>query len=976
MDALDFAARLLATPAAEQEQVLAEASTQLQAVDWCLAVAEQLKADVELRLRNDVDACQEAVETLARFAAATPTSAENGLAALARGNLLFVGLGDYLAAVEQYDQALAIYQQRADEGQQARVLISKVGALVNLGRYDEAATASEWAEAILRQTGEMERLGTLLLNLSIGLYQRQGDDVNALRLLDEATEVFASHVSAEHPSLGLIKQSSVAPLRHLGRFDESLNTAISAENELTTRGFAAEAVRARQNRALTLHLLGRNNEALQLLDEAIAFWEADGRQRDAITAELFRSDILLMLQRYPDVVETSERTQQAFSQREMPLELAQSLINQARAQTALGQFDRGLATVEAAQQLLSQYPDALVEQLIQLQQAEILLAQGNPADAAAKAMAAAAALEQAGKPLPQCMAHLLATEAHLALQAANDAEYQLSILFGMLQTVPLPTIEYRAYGLQGDWQRQTGHPRRAAASYAQALDLAERLKGYLMVEHRALFAETLNHLYEKAINVSIELEQFEEALAYAERAKSRALLDLISQRIDVRLEARSAADAELVAELTRLRAERDRLYRQLGSNEQLRRSHRYQFAPEMDNLREKIMAHEQEITTLWHRLLVRNADYTRDVTLWQVHSEPVQSYLPPYTLLLEYFMVEGRFILFGVTADAVQVIEITESAQQIQRWVELFRMNCQRVVPNQARTSLLEALQTQAQGFLQALYDSLVKPAEQLFEGIKRLVIVPHGILHYLPFHALFDGEQYLLDSYVISTIPNASLLRFMQADEATAASGPIETVSFGFSAENALPFTVQEAQDVADIMQGTAFIDDEVTLDHLQQAANADIIHLATHGEFNPDNPLFSGLTMADGQLVTLDVFNLSLNASLVTLSACQTGLSVVSKGNELFGLMRGFLSAGARSLVLTHWAVEDESTARFMHHFYRLLQQGVSKGDALRQTQQQFINQPPNPAYAHPYYWATFSLVGESGMIVPNLSDRPRRM
>jgi len=150
---------------------------------------------------------------------------------------------------------------------------------------------------------------------------------------------------------------------------------------------------------------------------------------------------------------------------------------------------------------------------------------------------------------------------------------------------------------------------------------------------------------------------------------------------------------------------------------------------------------------------------------------------------------------------------------------------------------------------------------------------------------------------------------------------------------------------------------------------ADSRILHLAAHGDFRPDNPLFSGLAVADGWLTTLDIFNLRLAASLVTLSACQTGRSVVGGGDELLGLMRAFLSAGTASLALSFWAVEDRSTARLMETFYEKMAEGYSKGAALRYAQLQFTQQQSDmdqdaaAAYAHPYFWAPFFLVGDAG-------------
>jgi CHAT domain-containing protein len=142
--------------------------------------------------------------------------------------------------------------------------------------------------------------------------------------------------------------------------------------------------------------------------------------------------------------------------------------------------------------------------------------------------------------------------------------------------------------------------------------------------------------------------------------------------------------------------------------------------------------------------------------------------------------------------------------------------------------------------------------------------------------------------------------------------------------------------------------------------------VHLATHGDFRADNPLFSGLVLADGWLTTLDVFNLRLKASLVTLSACQTGRTVVGGGDELLGLMRAFLSAGASALVLSQWAVEDRCTAQLMQAFYHKLESGWTKGAALRYAQLQFIRPgetSDGDVYRHPYFWAPFFLVGNPG-------------
>jgi CHAT domain-containing protein len=116
---------------------------------------------------------------------------------------------------------------------------------------------------------------------------------------------------------------------------------------------------------------------------------------------------------------------------------------------------------------------------------------------------------------------------------------------------------------------------------------------------------------------------------------------------------------------------------------------------------------------------------------------------------------------------------------------------------------------------------------------------------------------------------------------------------------------------------------------------------------------------------LSTLDVFELPLQASLVTLSACETGRHVVGGGDEILGLTRAFLAAGAASLLISHWAVEDVSTRLLMRRFYDLLAGGARKDDSLRDAQRWFVTGDEHPFYAHPYFWAPFYLLGAAGAL-----------
>jgi CHAT domain-containing protein len=145
------------------------------------------------------------------------------------------------------------------------------------------------------------------------------------------------------------------------------------------------------------------------------------------------------------------------------------------------------------------------------------------------------------------------------------------------------------------------------------------------------------------------------------------------------------------------------------------------------------------------------------------------------------------------------------------------------------------------------------------------------------------------------------------------------------------------------------------------RESRHARLIHIAAHGVFRPDAPLFSSIELADGPLTTADIFNLNLHTDLVTLSACETGRSVVGGGDELAGLMRAFLYAGAAGLLVSQWRVEDSSTAALMTDFYRAVAAGATGPAALRAAQAGFLTGAmPQNGYSHPFYWAGFQFIG----------------
>jgi CHAT domain-containing protein len=234
-----------------------------------------------------------------------------------------------------------------------------------------------------------------------------------------------------------------------------------------------------------------------------------------------------------------------------------------------------------------------------------------------------------------------------------------------------------------------------------------------------------------------------------------------------------------------------------------------------------------------------------------------------------------------------------------------------------------------------------------------KLVIVPHGLLHQIPFHALFDGEAYLLERFEISYAPSARVYSLCQ-EKAQRRSGNALVMSV---ADPLIPSVEKEARAIARQLPGAEVLGDErATTNALRSASSGrPIVHLACHGLFRADNPMFSSLKLHDGWLTAADAMQLDLTGALVTLSACESGRNEVFVGDEPIGLTRAFLGIGASSLVVSLWLVQDEATASLMGRFYEQLRGNARPAEALRSAQLAVKDR-----YSHPYYWAPFIFVG----------------
>jgi hypothetical protein len=335
---------------------------------------------------------------------------------------------------------------------------------------------------------------------------------------------------------------------------------------------------------------------------------------------------------------------------------------------------------------------------------------------------------------------------------------------------------------------------------------------------------------------------------------------------------------------------------------------------------------------------------------------------PAGVALVEFYAVGRELLAFVITGDGLRLRRVT-TLDEVATLAERlnFQIGKMALGSDYVRANL-DKLRAGIERPLQQLYRAVVAPLEEDLRGYERLVIVPHGPLHGLPFHAFHDGTGYLAERFSIGYAPSGGVYR-----ACVERARPLGDRALVVGIEDAgLPWVAREIEAVGSAWPDAAILSGRAATGRALQrrAGSFDALHLATHGVFRADNPAFSSLKLHDAWLTVNDLAELARGAQLVTLSACETGVSGLSGGDEVVGLTRGILAAGCSTVVASLWTVSDESTAHLMERFYAYLRGWAEPAEALRLAMLELRS-----GYDHPYYWAAFAVVG-GGLGQP---DRP---
>ena len=912
---------------------------------------QQLNEVVRAKLRSDTRHAAALAESAIAIARKLRNQQALGRALRSKANALMI-VGENQKALEFHAQALQVFRKIGNEEEEARTLIPSIQPLILLGQYDKAFETAQKAESILQRLGDQQRLAHVQINVG-NIYHRQDRFEEGLACYERAYEALLPFRDSE--GLAVAMYNMAVCLITLNDFPRALASYQRAREMCVQHGMTLLVTQSDYNIAYLYYLRGEYGRAIGMLRDTR---EECRKNNDAYVMALCYldvSEIYLELNLSSEAMEAAHEGYLRFQKLGMGYEEAKCQANEAMALSQLGKPVRSLELFAEARPKFVKENNLVWPYLIDLYQAVVLFNEGRLFEARRLCARAADFFDTSFLPGKAVLCHLLLARLSMRTGDRAAAKAECARALERLASLEAPVLRYQAEFLMGQIQQSSDDASHAYDSYQRARSALEALRSSLHGEElKIAFMKNRLEVYECLVELCISENQkgnsAEEAFGYMELAKSRSLAESLVQHGHV-LPAADAGQSGLVRRVREMREELNWYYRRIEL-EQLRSENT---SPQrIEKLQKEALERENELLRALRDLPAAQPGVSAPSGSAIASLKEVRECLPPETALIEYFTIKDQFVAAVVSPDGLEIVPVTP----VSRVVNLLRMLHLQI--SKFRLGA-EYVQTFEKPLLDAMQAHLGQLHEEVFAAVrgqlraKHIVVVPHGILHYLPFHALHDGAGYLIDSFTLSYAPSASIFVLCQRKASLASGG---SLVLGIPDSRA-PLILDEVQSVAAILPDSElFVGTEANQERLRQTgAQSRLIHIATHGSFRQDNPMFSGIRLGDAYLNLYDLYQLKLEAELVTLSGCATGMNVVSPGDELLGLIRGLLFAGAQSLLLTLWDVHDRSTAELMTAFYRRLNDGEAKTVALQGAMRELRSR-----YAHPYYWAPFTLIGKT--------------
>jgi len=838
-------------------------------------------------------------------------------------------------------EARALAQQAGDAVEAARADVASLHALTKLGRTDEAIVRGGGARDALVAAGRADLAARAELNIA-NVHKVRGEHEPSMRALERA---LAGVPAADRVARGTILNTLGEAFVQLDRFDDAQRAFDEAEALLAGLGLAQAIVAG--NKADLLARQGRLGESIRAFAHAAAMAApiASGHHARLLIDE---AEALAVLGAHREAQASIDAALLSAREKGLKAEVARALLVRARMRAAANAHADADVDADGALAIATEMSDARTARIAALVRGETALRAGDPA----RAKAFATRARQGASALEEAQADALAAAATLQAGDAQAAHAEAVRATAAARRLGVRTVEIDCIAVQAACERALGNVDGAVAQLARAVELAEETRGALVAErHRAAFASKRLWVYEE---LALELlarndrASLEQAFAAVERARSRLLLDAMLRAVE-----RSPSDAAGARpEIAELRAKLSALHARglqdgLGGPDS--KGERRGIPPQLlSEMRET----EQAIDSLVARLQSGDAPAAGLGSLFArpLGIDAIAARLEPTDALVAYFQAGDEVLAFSYFEGELACARAIASAEDVADLVDklLFQLRAGVRAESAAKPSVaLEAL-------ARALHARVMAPVLESHPAIAtratRLVLVPFGALHALPFALLDNGREKLIEKFELHLAPSASIA-CMPASERLRGEALVVGV-----ADADAPLIDEEVGAIAARHGARVIAGGDASIAAFRTAARrARVVHLACHGRFVPSLPSASGVRLADGWMPLRDIVELGLDADLVFLSGCETGRHAVDIGDELAGIARAFLAGGARRLVTTLWSVRDAAAIEVATRFHEGFSRGLRPSAALRAAMLASLRNR-----VHPSWWAPFVTTG----------------
>jgi CHAT domain-containing protein/predicted negative regulator of RcsB-dependent stress response len=913
-------------------------------------VVNQLADLVLERIRVDTREALHLAEAAVLIGRGLRRKEDIALGLRAKANALYA-CGDNRAAVEHHEQAFEIYESLGNWREAARTLSSSIQPLILLGEYDKAFKAVDRARDIFTSLNDTWRLARLDINLG-NIFHRQDRFEEAIARYERAYESLLPYKDAE--GIAVVLSNMAMCLISLNDFPRSLDYYQKAREACERFGMPLLRDQADYNIAYLYYFRGEYSRAIEMLFTTRRACEVTGDAYHLALCHLDLSEIYLELNLSEEAREMAHEGFLRFEKLGMGYEAAKTLANAAIAYGQQGKTVQALERFTKARAMFAAEKNLVWPWLLDLYQGLLLFHEGRYFEARRLCAGAAKFFDQATLPGKAALAHLLLARVALQVGELRAAESETDAAIAKISGIQAPVLAYQTHFLRGQLAQTRGDRPAAYAAYREARKSLEALRSRLHAEELKIsFVKNRLQVYEALVDLHLSGDGGDasaaEAFSCIEAAKSRSMTEMIFQS-GQSLPLGDAGQSELVRRIRDLREELNWYYHRIEL-EQLRPEDTS--AKRLQQLQEKALSHEHELLRTLRELPAHERENATLEAPADFSLRTLQAAIPADAALIEYYSTGDRLIATVVTQNSIEITPITVFSRVL-HFLHLLRFQLSKFRMGASYTQRFERPLLQAtHSHLEALHAELIAPLRAHLHA-KHLIFVPHGPLHFLPFHALKNGDTYLCDTHTISYAPSATVFALCQAKTPSAMS---TSLVMGIPDERA-PHILAEVQSVAAILpKAELFLSGQATADALRKkGSQSALLHIATHGTYRQDNPMFSGIRLGDGYLNLYDLYQMRLSTRHVTLSGCATGMNVVAAGDELLGLQRGLFCAGAASLLLALWDVHDRSTAELMQAFYKGYMECDNMAVSLQSAMKQLRQQSP-----HPYFWAPFVLVGQ---------------